>query len=319
MDTVSLDHLILAKLRRAIALNRVPGYHFCGNFLDMRFEDVRKGHALVSLRASPQLTEVGGRIHPSAFAVLADFAMASAIRTADDPATRLATVSINLQWTGAQALEFLNANGKLLGFHREAKGRLGQSTVQIYSEQGLVASGLGSFMVLPAPSDKKLSPIAWINQPAPEAPDLLPDTLLNADESQILQHGLDCLARCEGSGTDPSEHFFEHFLNQGFEPNAQGCQGVLPNGPHLGNRVGHVQGGITLGFGMASAQASLGESWRLSTLNAAFISPGQGHQLSSNTSITHQGKYTAAAHTHIYSHDGDMVLELLSTHVRSKL
>ena len=318
MPYQATDALILNKVRRAITLNRIAGYHFCGNFLDLRFEDVRQGQALVSLRAGPQLQRPDGQIHESAFAVLADFAMASAIRTADDPSTRLATVSINLQCNGTQAFDYLNAYGELVGFHRQGKGRLGQSTVKIYSEKGLVASGLGSFMALPAPKDRKLSPIAWINQAAPSHPVPVPDCDFNQSELEILEHALDCLERCASLGKRPDHYFFEHFIGHRLRRQAQGSKGLLPNGPHLGNRVGHVQGGITLGFGMASASASLDDTWRLSSLHAAFISPGQGEALFSASSVTHQGNYTAAVQTSIHTNAGAGVLELLSSHIRSQ-
>jgi uncharacterized protein (TIGR00369 family) len=105
----------------------------------------------------------------------------------------------------------------------------------------------------------------------------------------------------------------------GFLPQAApgGASCVMPNGPHVGNRVGFVQGGILFGLAAATATAALPDSWMLSAVAAAFISPGQGAALRAQASIVHQGQRSAVIRTEVTRADGRRVLEVMSTHVMS--
>ena len=53
----------------------------------------------------------------------------------------------------------------------------------------------------------------------------------------------------------------------------------MVNGPHIGNRVGHVQGGLTLTFAQATARAALPQDWLLNGITAGYVSPGEGKRL----------------------------------------
>ena len=91
----------------------------------------------------------------------------------------------------------------------------------------------------------------------------------------------------------------------------------MPNGPHAGNRVGHAQGGLLMGFGAVTASAALGEPWRLSALNAWFVSPGEGSGLRASSTAWHQGRDTAVVRTEIFGEDERRVLEMVSAHARA--
>ena len=105
----------------------------------------------------------------------------------------------------------------------------------------------------------------------------------------------------------------------GFLPEAApgGAACVMPNGPHVGNRVGYVQGGILLGLAAATATSALPETWMLSAVTAAFISPGDGPALQARASVVHQGQRSSVIRTEVTRGDGRRVLEVLSTHVAS--
>jgi len=51
-------------------------------------------------------------------------------------------------------------------------------------------------------------------------------------------------------------------------------------------------------------------------MTAAFVSPGEGHQLDAVASIVHQGRETAVVRTVVSGLGGRRVLEVLSTHAR---
>jgi acyl-coenzyme A thioesterase PaaI-like protein len=94
---------IRTQVMRAIALNREPGYHFAGNFLDLSYDHVGTDHASLSVDVQSFSSTVDGQLSLSGFAILADLAMAGAVRAGLEPRTRLATVTMNLQFTGARA------------------------------------------------------------------------------------------------------------------------------------------------------------------------------------------------------------------------
>lgn len=111
-----------------------------------------------------------------------------------------------------------------------------------------------------------------------------------------------------------AQPFIRHFW--GFLPEAArgGASCVMPNGPHVGNRVGYVQGGILLGLAAATATAALPETWMLSAVAVAFISPGEGPALQAKASVVHQGQRVSVIRTEVTRSDGRLVLEAMSTH-----
>jgi uncharacterized protein (TIGR00369 family) len=165
-------------------------------------------------------------------------------------------------------------------------------------------------MVLPPPPGVDLHPVPHRRRGDPEPPELRePD--LAPDELRILRHADDALERSAKTG----QPFMQHLW--GFLPQAAdgGAACVMPNGPHVGNRVGYVQGGILLGLAAATAAAALPGEWMLSAVAAAFISPGQGPALSAQASVVHQGQRVSVIRTEVTRSDGRRVLEALSTHV----
>jgi acyl-coenzyme A thioesterase PaaI-like protein len=302
------------RILHAIALNRQPGYHFCGNFFDLIFEDVHDGHSTVTIHPHPGFVEYDGTIAPTALAVTADFALATAIRTAADPSARLATVSMHLQFTGEPLKGPLVATGRLEGFFKDATGRLGLSHVQVRANGDLVAFGTGTFMVLPAPAGRVLHPIPWINQRAPQAQTLIDRVAadLTDDERWIVQRAQGALSHAQTHGKD----FLSSFLAIESRTTEVGAQATLANGPHVGNRVGHVQGGITMGLALTSAASALPPDWDTSSISASFVSPGEGDVLQAYSEVVHRGRMTAVVHTRILGIEGRIVLEVQTNHAK---
>jgi len=89
---------------------------------------------------------------------------------------------------------------------------------------------------------------------------------------------------------------------------------VMPVGPHVGNRVGFVQGGVLLGLAAATAAAALPERWMLSAIAAAFVSPGEGAALKAQANVVHHGRRVSVIRSEITRSDGRRVLEVMSTH-----
>jgi len=297
------DH-IRRRVLRAIALNRTPGLHFPGNFIELSFDRVDSANTRLSYETDPQDPGDIGSL-----AVLADFALGTAIRADLDPATRLATVSMTLELAAAPRAGIVRAASRCHGFVGEGYGGIGRSRVSIEDGGGEIGYGSGAFMVLKPPPEVTLHPVPHRKRGDAEPP-VLAERDLAPDELRILRHADEALERAAKTG----QPFIRHFW--GFLPEAApgGASCLMPNGPHVGNRVGYVQGGILLGLAAATATAALPETRMLSAIAAAFISPGEGSTLQAEAKVVHRGQRVSVIRTEVTRSDGRRVLEVMSTH-----
>ena len=305
------EHPILKQVSKAIALNRSPGYHFCGNFFGLVFSEVHHAHSILELEPASHSTDPDGQMNIAAFAMLIDMGLATGVRADLDGATRLATISMSLQMTGVPRLGRLKASSPAQGFFNGSLGRQGMSQSVVTAGDEVLCYAAGSFMILPPPADIKLSPIRWVDEQPPDDPELDLATL-NTDEKWILQHAEQSLAASTRRGDD----FISHFLGFRPHPADHSAYCELLNGPHVGNRVGHVQGGITLGLAMTTAAAALSDQWTLTGVSASYVSPGEGHTISARATVIHRGRMTAVVRTEVLSSNGRQVLEVLTNHSR---
>ena len=293
---------IRQRVLRAIALNRTPGYHFPGNFIDLSFDRVESENTRLSYEAGEH--DIGS------LAVLADFALGMAIRANLDPATRLATVSMTLELAKYARPGIVSAASRCHGFLGDGEGRMGRGRVVLEDSAGEMGYGSGAFMVLQPPPGVTLHPVPLRRRGDAEPP-LLAEGELEPDELRILRHADEAIERAART----AEPFIRHFW--GFLPRAEpdGASCRLPTGPHVGNRVGFVQGGILLGLAASTATAAAPDNWMLSALAAAFISPGHGPALQARSRVVHQGQRSCVIRTEVQRTDGRRVLEALSTHL----
>ncbi|HTG97081.1 MAG TPA: PaaI family thioesterase [Burkholderiales bacterium] len=297
------DH-IRRRVLRAIALNRTPGLHFPGNFIELSFDRVDSANTRLSYETDPQdPSDIGS------LAILADFALGTAVRADLDPATRLATVSMTLELGAAPRAGIVRAASRCHGFVGEGEGRTGRGRVVIEDAGGEVGYGSGVFMVLKPPPQRTLHPVP-LRKRGDAGPAPLAERDLAPEELRILRHADQALEHAAKSGQPFIRHFWG-FLPQAAR-NAASC--VMPVGPHVGNRVGYVQGGVLLGLAAVTATAALPETWTLSTIAAAFISPGEGSALKAQANVVHHGRRVSVIRTEITRSDGRRVLEVMSTH-----
>jgi len=297
------DH-IRRRVLRAIALNRTPGLHFPGNFIELSFDRVDSANTRLSYETDPQdPSDIGS------LAILADFALGTAVRADLDPATRLATVSMTLELGAAPRAGIVRAASRCHGFVGEGEGRTGRGRVVIEDAGGEVGYGSGVFMVLKPPPQRTLHPVP-LRKRGDAEPTPLAERDLAPDELRILRHADEALEHAAKSG----QPFIRHFW--GFLPQAArgAASCVMPVGPHVGNRVGFVQGGVLLGLAAATAAAALPERWMLSAIAAAFVSPGEGAALKAQANVVHHGRRVSVIRSEITRSDGRRVLEVMSTH-----
>jgi acyl-coenzyme A thioesterase PaaI-like protein len=95
---------------------------------------------------------------------------------------------------------------------------------------------------------------------------------------------------------------------------AQGATGRLAVGLHIGNRVGHVQGGFLLHAALATAEATVPDHPLLTGASAWYISPGQGKVISARSTILQSGRNVAVVRTELFNAARKLVLEVVSNH-----
>jgi hypothetical protein len=89
---------IRRRVLRGIALNRTPGFHFPGNFLDVSFDKVGRKGVRLSIAPGPWSADASGQTDLGALAILADLALGASIRAQLSRETRVATVSLSLHF-----------------------------------------------------------------------------------------------------------------------------------------------------------------------------------------------------------------------------
>lgn len=303
------QQLIRNQVLRGITLNREPGYHFAGNFLDVSFDHISVEDARLSMDTAPHCAEADGQMNLGAFAVLADLALAATVRAGVDPAARLATVHMNLNFTGVPLTGRLEAASAFQGFLRDSAGRQGLSHVIVAARGERVCFGSGAFMILKPPKGVELHRMTHRRR-GDASITALKDHELKRDELKVLHHADETL----GALAERGGSFIRRFW--GYEPHHAegGASCAVKNGPHIGNRVGHVQGGVLLGLAAATACAALPPTWMLTGVSAWYISPGEGRTLKARSKILHHGRLTSVVRTQITGKHNRRVLEVVTTH-----
>lgn len=303
---------VLRRVLAAIARNRVPGFHFPGNLLPMSFDRLDRDDSRIGLPLGPHNTGADGRVDSAALGVLADLAIATPIRAELAREVRLATVSLQVQlFNGAAQGTRLEACSRFEGYVPDAAGLQAIGRTVIRGSGGdLVALGMASFMVLDLPPGQRVPPML----PVPEGePAWLPDPrTLEAGEAAIYRRAE--AARVAGEG-EPGG-FIGRFWGMRTRNTATGASGTLEASPHIGNRVGHVQGGVLFGFAEATARAALdgaggGAGWMPTSVSVSYLRPGEPPAVRSEARIVHRGRTTAALRVRLFTRDRKQVLEAL--------
>jgi acyl-coenzyme A thioesterase PaaI-like protein len=285
----------------------VPGFNFPGHFLELSYDRVARGRAGVSMRTGPHCADADGQANLGALALLADMALASSMRSAVGASARLATVSMSLQFTGKPRLGMLQADAALDGFLDGAAQKQGLARVQVRSAGKLLCTGSGVFMLLDQPTAR---------HPLPRRASLRNIALPDLDHLNAAEESVCARARAALSARQP---FLQAFWGYTPRKTRSGAMASVPNGMHIGNRVGHAQGGVTFGLACTNAMATLPAAWTLVAASAWYIGPGIGERLRARSTIVHQGLLTAVVHTRIENEEKRGVLECVSSHTRKKV
>jgi acyl-coenzyme A thioesterase PaaI-like protein len=306
------DHAIRARVLRAIARNRVPGLHFAGHFLDIQCQEIAGETARFAIPDGPHCRDADGAVNIGALGILADNVLAAPTRWGESPGARLGTVHLQLQFIGAPLIGDLSAQSRMLGRSEGAMMQKSLSSATFYANGKSIAHGSGEFVLLDAPPGVTLAPRPWESKGPPQA--------APGDIGAFEPHELAILKACDAALAKASREasFIQHFWGGVPRRNTQGASNRVEIGPHIGNRIGHAQGGILFGLAATSACAAAPSAMMLSNLSAWYISPGRGAALLVRSRVVHAGRTTAVVRTEINAAGGARVLEAVTQHSARK-
>lgn len=299
------------RVERTLRLNRLAKLNFPGIFLDLTGRQVGPDGVRLECADNPAFRDAAGELSLCALGVLADVTLGAATRIKSGPSARPATVHLALQLTGAPVQGDVAAFAQFASYAERVHARQALSTATLTAGETLLGHASGAFMMLDLPEGTTQTPYPWLTQ------ELLDTPLDAAELDERERSALRACARAENAAS--AEHpFIDHFWCG--VPTATRGKARLTIGvtPHLGNRVGHVHGGILFGAAGIVAGAAAGDGMRLSNLSAWFLSPGQGPRLNVRSSVVHQSRNLAVVRTQIVGAEGRLVLEATSQHVNTR-
>src|SRR5262249_56176419 len=130
---------------------------------------------------------------------------------------------------------------------------------------GVRMSGNGG--ARPRPAGRTLARLPGESAVPPQYP-VVPRAELDPMEKAVLRR-VEKALRAAGP-----EGFLPHLWAPAIRPVAGGAASRIPLGMYMGNRVGHVQGGLTMHVALATAVAAVPQHPVLMGASAWYISPG---------------------------------------------
>lgn len=299
---------IRRRVLTGLALERTPGFNYSGNFLGVRFPRTTRNAVEVRMDTGEHCEDEQGAVDIAAVSLMADVSMGCVVRANLTPSQRLATVSLNFQLTGVPLRGEISGLGEFQNFVDGVDSRQGLCRATVFADGRPALFGSGAFMVMNPPPGRSMYPIV---DAVHEGARPLAEDELDEAERALLARADHALAASNGP-----RGFLRHFW--GFLPwtTAEGARCRTANGAHLGNRVGHMQGGLQIGMAIITAEAALPAEWAVSGISAWFLSPGEGDHIEADARVEHRGRNTAVVRTVISGKGGRRVLEAMTTHLR---
>lgn len=309
----SLHSPCARRVLQALAAYRTPGWMFAGHYLDLVYTQVDQAATVVELQMGAHCLAADGRISLAALSILADVALAAAVRSTFGQSARVATLTMRLSFAALPTHGVLRAVARLQQIPRSGTMQTAVASVDIYAEDAsLCCSAAGSFAVLenrlgsanhPMPSTSTLS----------AAPVLSAHALDDAEQAvwkRVLQ------AEQEPGRGSFIERFWGMLPDPGSTPGQARCR--VESGIHIGNRSGHVQGGIMLGVAAATCAAAMPENWHLLDLSAQFLEPGIGPHIDTSATVLRSGRNLAVMECRIADAAGQPIFSAQASSVRGR-
>ena len=308
------DGLIRQAVLHGLARDRTPGWSFTGHFQNLQWPVIGADTMTVTLPVGPHCEDAQGQVDLTALLVLFDAALASPTRLLVAPGSRLATTHINVQFTGSAATHDARVEAQSVSATQAGTMRQLLAHGSLFSGDQMVLTGNGAFVQIAPPAEvREMAPLPWQREGTIDPPPLAPDQLDERERAVLAacDAALAALA-ARDSVADPS--FLQHFWGILPQRTQEGAQCMVAAGPQLANRVGHVQGGVSMGIAAHTAMCAVPDHPVLSNLSAWFTGPGRGAALLAKSWPVHRGRNFAVVHTEITGENGARVLEATSAH-----
>lgn len=291
---------IAARVLRAIALNRDGGFHLAGRFLDADFQPFDRGMRAV-LDPGPHCVLANGEIDLVSLCIFFDVVLGTSVRTVLGRNSRLATTNIHLRLNGVPRIGHIRAEATYQSEIAGTAATFGLSKLELAGAQGVFGTATGQFAVMSG-QEIDVQFARRRENPVLEREDL-------ADEERVVMARADAALIQNGP-------FISAFWGVECRATETGSVSVTANGMHLGNRVGHLQGGAQLGAAAVTAAAALGDDWLTTSIDASYLRPGQGREFRGLSDVLHRGRTTAVIATKLFDEQDRVILTAASTHAR---
>lgn len=293
---------------RALSSNRAPGFQFAGYFLGFKCKRFETDGVEFFIKPSPQCVDADGNYSRVAVLYAADMTLAGANRVFLDPNVRTATLMLRVEFTGEPARGTLEVSGRGSGFSPRTALPESVCAGRVISEGREVLRMSGTWVSPPAPKGMAMYGLPWEGgQDGDELP-LLSARELEAAEKANMRRIMRAVREAQHGD------LLATLCNPVVRHTRDGAVGRLPVGMHIGNRVGHVQGGFLLNAALVTAEAAVPEHPLTTGASAWYISPGQGKAISARATVLQKGRNVAVVRTELYAAGRKLVLETISNH-----
>ena len=298
---------IRERLLHALALNRGARLNFPGVFMGLYGRQVGSDGIELEFDDGPLFRDAAGEVSWPALCVLLDVALGSVTRLKAGPTMRPATVHLIVQMTGESTREHLVTHARMVSQCTDAAVVQAITGATVTSGGKVVAHATGTFVMFDLPPGQTQVVLPWV--PGDVAAKPVRVSELDESEREILKS----CRRAEAAAS--AEHpFIDHFWSGVPKPQDGKAHLTAKVTPHLGNRVGHVHGGILLGTAARSAAAVAPAGMRIVNISAWFVSPGQPPRMKVRSEVLQQSRNFAIVRTRIIGATGKLVLEVTSQH-----
>jgi acyl-coenzyme A thioesterase PaaI-like protein len=296
------------RVERSIVVSSEAKLAFPGVLMGITGRQAGDDAVTLTLKDDPVFRAGNGELDWCALVSAADAVLGAVSDIKTGPRVRPATAHIELQMTGAPARGDIFVDARFIAPAHTSRVRQSLVSADIRTRTGLVGQASAACVLLDLPKDRARTSWPW----PPEGFTPAPRARASFDSNERL--ALQMCERAEAAATS-AHPFIEHFWC-GIPAAQSGKAHLRVNvAPHLGNRIGHVQGGLLLGTAVKVANAAAREDMRLSNISAYFLSPALGPVLDVHSHVTHQGRSLATVRTQITAPSGKAVLEATSQHV----
>jgi acyl-coenzyme A thioesterase PaaI-like protein len=284
---------------------------FPAHFLGLAFASVGPASAEMTMPIGAHAESRNGKVAIAAVAVMADVALAAALRGEGGPTVRLATLSIRLSFSRLPTDGVLRAVAERQFGLDTLSMPTAVSRLTVCDAAGISCTGEASFAVLDSRRSSVANPMPG-HATVDELPPLRLDDMTDA-ELKVLEQARAASRRVVSGGAS----FLEALWELVPEVDADGASCRLHAGLHVSNRIGHLQGGVLLGLAAHTSAAAAPEGWHLLDLTAQYIEAGAGTWVQARAAAVRIGRSSASIECRITDDQGRTTLCAQATFIRT--